>query len=66
MFLFLKISTEPILPVEVKQTAVEEISEFSSTYEKPVKNLLRGERLRKELTSRRESYINNAKAANAC
>ncbi|KAL3998521.1 hypothetical protein ACH3XW_15385 [Acanthocheilonema viteae] len=61
-----EISTEPVLPAEVKQATAEEINELSSTYRKPIKNLLRGEQLSMELTSRRESYIKNAKAASAC
>ncbi|CAG9534501.1 unnamed protein product [Cercopithifilaria johnstoni] len=60
-----EISTEPVLRAETKQAAVEEISELSGTYRKPVKNLLRGEQLSIELASRRESYIKNAKAASA-
>lgn len=59
-------STKPVLPAEIKQAALEEISEASSTYRKPIINLLKGEQLRTELTSRRESYIKNARAASAC
>uniref|UniRef100_A0A0R3RRE9 C2 domain-containing protein n=1 Tax=Elaeophora elaphi TaxID=1147741 RepID=A0A0R3RRE9_9BILA len=60
-----EISTKPVQPAEIKQGTGEEISEPSGTYQKPVKNLLRGVQLSTELSSRRESYIKNAKAASA-
>ncbi|VDK72576.1 unnamed protein product [Onchocerca ochengi] len=53
------------LPAEVKQVAAEEVNELSKTYQKTVKNLLKGEQLRAELINRRESYIKNAKTASA-
>ncbi|VDN90458.1 unnamed protein product [Brugia pahangi] len=56
---------QPVLPAKVKQSATEIINESSVIYQKPVKKLLRGEQLRAELISRRESYIKNARAANS-
>uniref|UniRef100_A0AAF5RWP9 C2 domain-containing protein n=1 Tax=Wuchereria bancrofti TaxID=6293 RepID=A0AAF5RWP9_WUCBA len=47
------------------ESAAGEINESSVIYQKPVKKLLRGEQLRAELISRRESYIKNARAASA-
>ncbi|EJD74655.1 hypothetical protein, variant [Loa loa] len=61
----LEVSAKPLLPPEVKQVTAEETSKLSNTCQKPIKNLLKGEQLRAELTNRRESYIKNAKAANA-
>lgn len=50
----------------MKQAVKDEICEPLSINQKPIKNVLRGEQLKAELTSRRESYVRNAKAANAC
>ncbi|KAM3720361.1 Coiled-coil and C2 domain-containing protein 1-like [Dirofilaria immitis] len=56
------VSTQAV--ASITAVTAEEISKPSNICQKPI-NFLKGEKLRAELISRRESYIKNAKAANA-